>query len=123
MFGGASNIGGRCLNDFFEKEEFEMWNRGVMDVIPTKVISYPLHGRGERFPFLDPEARAFVLGDISDPQIHYAALMEGVAYAERLAFEHMQECGAVWDRRSLQQAGPADHRSGCVYGQVYWTGC
>lgn len=94
MFGGASNIGGRCLNDFFEKEEFEMWNRGVMDVIPTKVISYPLHGRGERFPFLDPEARAFVLGDISDPQIHYAALMEGVAYAERLAFEHMQECGA-----------------------------
>ena len=94
MFGGASNIGGRCLNDFFEKEEFEMWNRGVMDVIPTQVISYPLHGRGERFPFLDPEARAFVLGDISDPQIHYAALMEGVAYAERLAFEHMQECGA-----------------------------
>lgn len=95
MFGGASNIGGRCLNDSFDKEQFEMWNRGVMDVIPTKVISYPLHGRGERFPFLDPEAKAFVLGDISDPQIHYAALMEGVAYAERFALEHMQHCGAA----------------------------
>lgn len=95
MFGGASNIGGRCLNDSFDKEQFEIWNRGVMDVIPTKVISYPLHGRGERFPFLDPDARAFIVGDISDPQIHYAALMEGVAYAERLALEHMQHCGAL----------------------------
>ena len=46
-------LGEGVMNDFFEKEEFEMWNRGVMDVIPTKVISYPLHGRGERFPFLD----------------------------------------------------------------------
>lgn len=94
MFGGASNIGGRCLNDFFGKEEFETRNRRVMEVIPTKVICYPLHGIGERFPFLDPKARAFVLGDISDPQVHYAALMEGVAFAERLAFEHMQKCGA-----------------------------
>ena len=94
MFGGASNIGGRCLNDFFGKEEFETRNRRVMEVIPTKVICYPLHGIGERFPFLDQKARAFVLGDISDPQVHYAALMEGVAFAERLAFEHMQKCGA-----------------------------
>lgn len=94
MLGGASNMGGRCLNDFFDKTEFEGLNKTVMQVIPTGVISYPLHGTGERFPFLDPRAKAFVLGDISDPRVHYAALMEGVAYAERFAFERMIEYGA-----------------------------
>lgn len=95
MFGGASNIGGRCLNDFFSKEEFPSLNKKVEKVIPTGVLSYPLHGRGERFPFLDLQAEAFYLGDMSRREVRYAALMEGVAYAERLAFERMESFGAA----------------------------
>lgn len=94
MLGGAANIGGRCLNDYFPGESFETMNRTVMHHVPTGVISYPLHGRGERFPFLDPDATALFLGDISDREVHYTAIMEGVAYAERLAFERMISCGA-----------------------------
>lgn len=94
MLGGAANIGGRCLNDFFSKDEFDALNITVEANIPTGVISYPLHGRGERFPFLDPEAACFFWGDISRPEVRYAAIMEGVAYAERLALERMEACGA-----------------------------
>lgn len=94
MLGGAANIGGRCLNDAFPKEEFEERNTHVKEVIPTGVISYPLHGKGERFPFADDQAEGFLMGDIRDENVHYAALMEGVAYAERFAFEQMEALGA-----------------------------
>ena len=94
MLGGAANIGGRCLNDAFPKEEFEERNRHVKEVIPTGVIGYPLHGKGERFPFADAQAEGFMIGDISNENVHYAALMEGVAYAERFAFSQMEELGA-----------------------------
>lgn len=95
MLGGAANIGGRYLNDCFKKDEFNERNKKVLDYIPTGVISYPLHGKGERFPFLDPNAEGFFIGDIRNLDIKYAAIMEGVAYAERLAFERMENLGAA----------------------------
>lgn len=94
MLGGASNIGGRCLNEAFSKEQFAEMDTFVPSLIPTGVIGYPLTGVGERFPFVDAKAKAFFIGDISNPHIHYTALLEGVAYAERFAFEQMQKAGA-----------------------------
>lgn len=112
MLGGAANLGGRCLNDAFSREQFEEMNRHVEQVIPTGVLSFPLHGKGERFPFVNPEAQAFVVGDISDPRIHYASLMEGVAYGERFALEHMQEIGA--------EVGPVLYTAGGACKSPQW---
>lgn len=92
MIGGASNVGGRILNEF--KEHFETFNKHVNALSPTGVVCYPLMGKGERFPFVDPAARMFVYGDISDPRVRYTALMEGVGYTERLAYERMAQMGA-----------------------------
>ena len=112
MLGGAANIGGRCLNDAFPREQFEEMNQYVEQVIPTGVISFPLHGKGERFPFVNPEAEAFTLGDISDARVRYASLMEGVAYAERFALEHMQEIGA--------EVGPVVYTAGGACRSPQW---
>lgn len=112
MLGGAANIGGRCLNDVCSREQFAGMNRYVEQVIPTGVISYPLHGKGERFPFINPEAEAFVIGDVSDAKVHYASLMEGVAYAERFALEHMQEIGA--------EVGPVLYAAGGACKSMEW---
>lgn len=92
LMGGASNVGGRILNEF--KDDFAGYNTYVDALSPTGVVCYPLMGEGERFPFVDPAARMFVYGDISDPKVRYTALMEGVGYAERLAYEHMARMGA-----------------------------
>lgn len=93
MLGGASNIGGKCLNFARGEAGFDELNRAAQDLVPTGARCYPLTGRGERFPFVDPDAEAFYRGDILSGKL-YPALMEGVAFAERLAFERMETLGA-----------------------------
>lgn len=87
MVGGASNVGGLCLNRKFNKNEFDMLNSSVDMLTPTGVLIYPLTGTGERYPFVDPSAQEFVIGDTSDNRVLYTALMEGVGYVERLAYD------------------------------------
>jgi len=91
--GGASNVGGRCLDAFFPDGDFAARDEAAWGVVPTGVRCYPLIGAGERFPFTDPGAEAFYAGDISGGKL-YAALMEGVGFAERLAYERMADIGA-----------------------------
>ena len=52
------------------------------------------------------------MGDISDARVHYASLMEGVAYAERFALEHMQEIGA--------EVGPVIYTAGGACKSPQW---
>ena len=87
MVGGASNVGGRCLNARFGTERFAYYNQFVDKLSPTGVFIYPLTGKGERYPFVDPNAEEFIVGDASDENVMYTALMEGVGYVERLGYE------------------------------------
>ncbi len=85
MVGGASNVGGGCLNNRFDKNVFDIMDSYVDNLSPTGVLIYPLIGKGERYPFVDPNAQEFIVGDISDKKVLYTALLEGVGYVERLA--------------------------------------
>lgn len=93
LVGGASNVGGRCLNVRFSTERFLELNQTVDQLTPTGVLIYPLTAQGERYPFIDPNAREFILGDVSDERVLYTALMEGVGYAERLSYELLMKSG------------------------------
>lgn len=95
MLGGASNIGGRCLNNRFDKAEFAALDASVAALTPSGALVYPLTGTGERFPFVDPDAKEFILGDTEDRRVLYAALMEGVGYVERLCYERMESLGCA----------------------------
>ena len=97
--GAASNVGGYCLNAYFDPRQFEELDAQVAQITPTGTVIYPLTAQGERFPFLRPDACAFVQGDVSDDAVHYAALMEGVAYTERLSYEIFESLGChIGDR-------------------------
>ncbi len=87
MVGGASNVGGNCLNNRFDKKEFAALDREVDGITPSGVLIYPLTGKGERYPFVDANAQEFIVGDVSDRKVLYTALMEGVGYVERLAYD------------------------------------
>lgn len=87
MVGGASNVGGRSLNARFGTERFQELNAWVDRCSPTGVLMYPITGRGERYPFVDPNAGEFIVGDVSDERVLYTAIMEGVGLTERLAYE------------------------------------
>jgi len=92
MLGGASNLGGRVLNGARGEKSFDEMNAEAEAMIPTGVRCYPLTGRGERFPFVLPGCEAFYMGDVTGNKL-YPAIMEGVGFAERFAFEHMQALG------------------------------
>jgi len=89
LLGGAGNIGGRTLNACAGGRSFDELNAASEALIPTGVRCYPLPGKGERFPFVDPECRPFYVGDVFGGRL-YPAVMEGVGFAERLAFDRMR---------------------------------
>ncbi len=85
MPGGAGNIGADWVSAGF-KEDLEHYNREAATLTPTGEIAYPLIQKGERFPFLAPDATGFAPDPVSK-EVLYTANMEGVAYAERYAYE------------------------------------
>jgi len=92
--GGASNTGAECLAVEFGPDETERRSARALRHSPTRVVCYPLLGRGERFPFMRPEAAGFVLGTPRDRDELFCAYLEGVACLERLAFETLEGLGA-----------------------------
>jgi xylulokinase len=93
MPGAASNTGAACLR-VFPPDRLQALDRVAVGLAPTGVLVYPLLGRGERFPFLSPEAVGFAVGAAEAEAIRFTALLEGVAFIERLGYEVLEELGA-----------------------------
>jgi D-ribulokinase len=90
--GGASNTGGEALARFADLAALD---RAAAARGPARCIAYPLARAGERFPFLEPNAEGFVLGEPADEVEAYRAALEGVAFVELLAYERLAELGAA----------------------------
>ncbi|MBZ4188143.1 FGGY-family carbohydrate kinase [Niabella beijingensis] len=89
MPGGAGNIGADWVSAGF-KEGLAHYNAVAASLTPTGQIAYPLIQKGERFPFVAPGAEGFGPGEVSK-EVLYTANMEGVAFAERYAYELIQD--------------------------------
>ncbi len=94
--GGASSTGAGALNHF-DRLRWDDLDRGALASEPTQLIVYPLAGRGERYPFAAPAAHGFTLGHSPSTAEHYKAVLQGIAFIERLAFDALQSLGAVMD--------------------------
>ncbi len=97
--GAASSTGADCLAQRFAAADLAALNAAALPLSPTDRIVYPLVRRGERFPFLAPEATGFCLAcsdqpASDDPALAYTAHLEGLAYVERLCYAVVAELGA-----------------------------
>ncbi len=110
--GGASSVGAGVLSTRFAGRDLQVLDRRAAQREPADVLAYPLVSRGERFPFSAPEAEGFMLGEPEDESDHYAALLQGVAYVERLCFDHLDRLGAPTD-------GPLSLTGGATRSR-YW---
>jgi len=111
--GGASSTGAGVLTELLPNADLGALDRAAHALGPTDDVIYPLTKTGERFPFVAPQAERFTLGDLGDDLHTYAAVLQGVAFIERLAFEHLVSLGAE-PLRSVSLTGGAV-RSG------YWN--
>ncbi|MEA2825908.1 MAG: D-ribulokinase [Actinomycetota bacterium] len=102
--GGASNTGGRALVEGFPGRDPAELDALAAGHGPATWVTYPLVGRGERFPFVAPEAEGFMIGEPASEADHVRAVLEGVAFVERLGYERLAGLGAV-ARRSIVVTG------------------
>ena len=111
--GGASSTGAGVLALHYAGRDLQALDRAASTREPSSVVAYPLAARGERFPFMAPEAHGFVLGAPADESDHYAALLQGVAFVERLVFDYLDHLGAPVDGCVTLTGGAARSR--------YWS--
>jgi D-ribulokinase len=94
MPGGASNVGGGCLETHFKKDDFGRLNKGIAGFPPSNLIIYPLQKNEERFPIRKSGITGFMVGEAQDRYQLYQGYLEGVGYVERLAYDLLGELGA-----------------------------
>ena len=111
--GGASSVGAGVLSTRFGGRDLHALERRAAGREPAGVLAYPLVSAGERFPFVAPEAEGFILGESDDEYELYAALLQGVAYVERLCFDHLDRLGAPTDGQLSLTGGATRSRYWC----------
>ena len=95
--GGASSVGAGALTAYFPDATPAVMDSAAVAFEPASVLAYPLVSPGERFPFLAPDATAFVLGTPASDADLWAALLQGVGYTERLCLDSLHALGAPMD--------------------------
>jgi sugar (pentulose or hexulose) kinase len=111
--GGASNVGAGALEARFPGADRSALDAAAAEYEPSTGLTYPLLSRGERFPFVHPAAEAFDLGSFDGPADRYGAVLQGVAYVERLCFAYLEGLGA-------DVSGPISVTGGATRSP-YWT--
>lgn len=95
--GGASGVGAGALAGAFPDADPAGLDALAHAYEPATALAYPLVSRGERFPFLAPDATALLLGEPGSDGDHWAALLQGVAHTERLCLDYLDHLGAPQD--------------------------
>ena len=111
--GGASSAGAGVLSARFPDRDLSELDRRAARHEPAGVLAYPLASRGERFPFAAPEAEGFLVGTPADEADHHAALLQSVAYVERLCFDHLDRLGVPVDGELSLTGGATRSRYWC----------
>lgn len=92
--GGASSTGAGVIARDYPPADLPALTRAASAYEPATPVCYPLLAAGERFPFVAPQARGFLAGPPRDDAERFAAVLQGIAYLERLCFDHLDLLGA-----------------------------
>ncbi|WP_375490810.1 FGGY-family carbohydrate kinase [uncultured Jatrophihabitans sp.] len=95
--GGASSSGARVIATTFDHAspaDLDALTRRAASLVPVPGVTYPLTGRGERFPFVAADAVGFVSSGATDDAARFGSLCQAVAYVERLAYDVLAGLGA-----------------------------
>lgn len=90
MPGGASNTGADWVSQLFAGDNLQELEARAASRLPAPHLAWPLLQKGERFPFVSPQATGFWPGQASKEE-QFAACMEGVAFIERYAYERIAD--------------------------------
>jgi xylulokinase len=98
--GGASNSGAGVLAQEFPGRDLPTLDAAVADVVAT-YVRYPLAVAGERFPVSDRTLPPLADGQPQSELDAYRAVLEGVAFVERLGLDRLHSLGVTPTRHVL----------------------
>lgn len=90
--GAASNLGGISFEKY--QSDIKSWDQKSAAHGPASFAIYPLVGTGERFPVANKDMKCVATGSPQNEADEYRAILEGIAFAERYAFEILESAGA-----------------------------
>ena len=93
--GAASNSGPGSLRVEDASIAPAEMDRLAAEHLPSSHLCYVLRSKGERFPFLNPDAQTFFEGHAASPGEFRAAQLQSLAFVERWGYERLHECGVV----------------------------
>lgn len=111
--GGASNVGAGILAATFPGRDLAELDAAASRYEPAGQVLYPLVQKGERFPFYRPDAEPVAVGEVHGEAERYAAILQGVAYAERLGLAALRLLG-------VRVEGPVALTGGATRSR-YWS--
>ncbi|MET3806248.1 sugar (pentulose or hexulose) kinase [Nakamurella sp. UYEF19] len=111
--GGASSVGAGLISRDFAGADLAALTLLAAGLEPVGGVTYPLAGAGERFPFVEPRAVGFSVGVPEVPGADFAAVLQGVAFVERLAYRKLAALGA-------EISGPISFSGGATANH-YWN--
>lgn len=94
LVGGASNVGGAVLRQFFSDQELQELSDRINPDIPSPLDYYPLPKIGDRFPINDPNLAPRLDPRPEDPVEFLHGLLESMARIEAQGYKLLQELGA-----------------------------
>ncbi len=103
--GAASNTGPGSLH--IDEPGVSEMDRRAAPYLPTAIQCYLLGARGERFPFLNPQAQTFFDGPPASPSERYAAQLQSLACVERWGYERLEACGVTVGNAVFSAGGAA----------------
>ncbi|GAB3550720.1 FGGY-family carbohydrate kinase [Arthrobacter tumbae] len=102
--GGASSSGAGVIARDFEGADLRALALQAAEFHPG-ATTYPLVSEGERFPFAAAGAREFTIGHPETAAARYGAVLQGLAFVERLSFDYLGSLGADTSGRLLLTGG------------------
>jgi D-ribulokinase len=94
LVGGASNVGGAVLRQFFTDQRLQELSDRIDSNISSPLDYYPLPKKGDRFPINDPNLIPRLNPRPDDPVEFLHGLLESMARIEAHGYKLLQELGA-----------------------------
>jgi xylulokinase len=110
LVGGASNVGGAVLRQFFTDSELQEFSDRIDPHIASSLDYYPLTKIGDRFPINDPHLAPRLEPRPDDPVEFLHGLLESMARIEAKGYQLLQELGASPIQRIYTAGGGAKNQ-------------
>lgn len=105
LVGGASNSGGRVLQQHFTQQQIDDLSSKLNTSKLTGLNYYPLPSKGERFPVNDPELKPCLSPRAETDSEFFQAILEGIASIEKLGYKKLEKLSETKLNKVLTAGG------------------